>query len=145
VTDIRLDHVVIAVSDWDRSTDFYRAVVGAEVIDRGAGRVCFRIGETQLNVHGPGFYPKANVARLPVRPGNSDICFRWDGPRKLLLTFDDTASKWRRVRCRDSELVATEPASTSATQTAACFSSFPTPLGMSFGDKRRGDLNGRRQ
>ena len=80
MTDIRLDHVVIAVSDWDRSTDFYRAVVGAEVIDRGAGRVCFRIGETQLNVHGPGFYPKANVARLPVRPGNSDICFRWDGP-----------------------------------------------------------------
>ena len=80
MTDIRLDHVVIAVSDWDRSTDFYRAVVGAEVIDRGAGRVCFRIGETQLNVHGPGIYPKANVARLPVRPGNSDICFRWDGP-----------------------------------------------------------------
>jgi catechol 2,3-dioxygenase-like lactoylglutathione lyase family enzyme len=64
--------VVIAVSDWDRATDFYRAVVGAEVIDRGAGRVCFRIGETQLNVHGPGFYPKTNVARLPVRPRNSD-------------------------------------------------------------------------
>jgi catechol 2,3-dioxygenase-like lactoylglutathione lyase family enzyme len=80
VTDIHLDHVVIAVTDWDRSTDFYRAVVGAEVIDRGAGRVWFRIGETQLNVHGPGFDPKTNVARLPVRPGNSDICFRWDGP-----------------------------------------------------------------
>jgi catechol 2,3-dioxygenase-like lactoylglutathione lyase family enzyme len=79
VTVIRLDHVVIAVSDWERSIDFYGAVVGAEVIDRGAGRVCFRIGDTQLNVHGPGFYPKTNVARLPVRPGNSDICFRWDG------------------------------------------------------------------
>jgi hypothetical protein len=35
--------------------------------------------ETQLSVHGPGFYPKTNVARLPVRQGNSDICFRWDG------------------------------------------------------------------
>ena len=52
VKDIRLDHVVIAVSDWERSIDFYCAVVGAEVIDRGRGRVCFRIGETQLNVHG---------------------------------------------------------------------------------------------
>ncbi|HEY6681591.1 MAG TPA: hypothetical protein VI030_01375, partial [Propionibacteriaceae bacterium] len=59
------------------SIDFYRAVVGAEVIDRGADRVCFRIEELQLNVHGPGFYAKTNVVRLPVPPGNSDICFRW--------------------------------------------------------------------
>jgi catechol 2,3-dioxygenase-like lactoylglutathione lyase family enzyme len=80
VAAVRLDHVIIAVSDWDRSTDFYRAVVDAEVIDRGAGRVCFRIGDNQLNVHGPGFFPENNVARLPVRPGNSDLCFRWDGP-----------------------------------------------------------------
>jgi catechol 2,3-dioxygenase-like lactoylglutathione lyase family enzyme len=77
---VRLDHVVIAVSDWESATDFYRRVIGADVIDRGAGRVCFRVGDTQLNVHGPGFFPDTNVARLPVRPGNSDICFRWDGP-----------------------------------------------------------------
>jgi catechol 2,3-dioxygenase-like lactoylglutathione lyase family enzyme len=44
VKDIRPDHVVIAVSDWEHSVDIYRAVVGAEVIDRGAGRVCFRTG-----------------------------------------------------------------------------------------------------
>jgi catechol 2,3-dioxygenase-like lactoylglutathione lyase family enzyme len=71
--DIRgLDHAIIAVSDWDRSTAFYRDVLGADVIDRGDGLVCFRLGETQLNVHGPGFFPDTNVARLPVRPGNSD-------------------------------------------------------------------------
>jgi predicted enzyme related to lactoylglutathione lyase len=29
---MRLDHVIIAVSDWRRSMDFYRTVVGAEVI-----------------------------------------------------------------------------------------------------------------
>ncbi len=75
-----LDHVIIAVSDWDRSTSVYRDVLGAEVVDRGHGRVCFRLGQTQLNVHGPGFFPDSNVARVPVRPGNSDICFRWDGP-----------------------------------------------------------------
>ena len=34
---------------------------------------------TQLNLHGPGFKP-AEVARLPVQPGNSDLCFEWDGP-----------------------------------------------------------------
>jgi hypothetical protein len=49
------------------------------------------------------------------------------------------------VRCRDPGLVATEPASTSATQTAACLGSFPTPLGLSLDEKRSGDLNGRRQ
>jgi catechol 2,3-dioxygenase-like lactoylglutathione lyase family enzyme len=32
-----------------------------------------------LNCHGPGIDPDP-VARLPVQPGNSDICFCWDGP-----------------------------------------------------------------
>ncbi len=27
---LRLDHCVIAVSDWDRSTEFYRDVLGAQ-------------------------------------------------------------------------------------------------------------------
>ena len=76
----RLDHCVIAVSDWDVATAFYRDVVGATVVPIDAGRVSFRLGDTQLNVHGPGFMPKSNVARLPVQPGNSDVCFVWDGP-----------------------------------------------------------------
>jgi len=76
----QLDHVVIAVSDWQVSTAFYRDVVGADVIDVGNGRFAFRVGPTQLNVHGPGVDVADNVARLPVRPGNSDLCFVWDGP-----------------------------------------------------------------
>jgi catechol 2,3-dioxygenase-like lactoylglutathione lyase family enzyme len=79
VTAKQLDHCVIAVSDWDRATAFYRDVVGAEVVPIDSGRVSFRIGDTQLNVHGPGFMPTSNVARLPVQPGNSDVCFVWDG------------------------------------------------------------------
>ena len=75
----RLDHCVIAVSDWDAATEFYRDVIGAEVVEIGSGRVSFRIGDTQLNVHGPGFMPSGNVARFPVQPGNSDLCFVWDG------------------------------------------------------------------
>lgn len=77
----RIDHVVIAVSDWQVSINFYRDVIGAEVLRVGPGdRVAFRVGQTQLNVHGPGVDLADNVARLPVRPGNSDICFVWDGP-----------------------------------------------------------------
>ena len=39
----------------------------------------YRFGDKQLNVHGPGVKP-AEVARLPVQPGNSDLCFEWSGP-----------------------------------------------------------------
>ena len=74
----RLDHVVIAVSDRDRSDAFYRDVVGAEVLERD-GRVFYRVGEQQLNVHAAGVTPAA-VARIPVAPGNSDLCFEWPGP-----------------------------------------------------------------
>jgi catechol 2,3-dioxygenase-like lactoylglutathione lyase family enzyme len=75
---IRLDHCVIHVSDWDRSNAFYRDVLGAELVQRPVGWA-YRFGDTQLNLHGPGFKP-AEVARLPVQPGNSDLCFEWNGP-----------------------------------------------------------------
>jgi len=74
---VRLDHCVVHVSDWERSNAFYRDVVGAEVVSVGAGWA-YRFGGHGLNVHGPGVEP-VPVARLPVRPGNSDLCFAWEG------------------------------------------------------------------
>ena len=76
--DLRLDHCVIAVSSWERSNAFYRDVLGAELVPRGAG-FAYRFGDRQLNVHGPGLSPSP-LARVPVRPGNSDLCFAWPGP-----------------------------------------------------------------
>jgi catechol 2,3-dioxygenase-like lactoylglutathione lyase family enzyme len=75
---VKLDHCVIHVSDWERSNAFYRDVMGAELVRRPNGWA-YRFGEAQLNLHGPGFKP-AEVARLPVMPGNSDLCFEWQGP-----------------------------------------------------------------
>jgi catechol 2,3-dioxygenase-like lactoylglutathione lyase family enzyme len=77
VTVLALDHVVIHVSDWDRSNRFYRDVIGAAIVERGAG-YAYRIGDQLLNCHGPGVDPDP-VARIPVAPGNSDLCFVWDG------------------------------------------------------------------
>ena len=74
-----LDHVVIAVSDWQRSNAFYRDVLGADLVELDKGRFAYRFGEQQLNVHGPGSEPHPRAAE-PVRPGNSDLCFVWDGP-----------------------------------------------------------------
>ena len=75
---VKLDHSVVHVSDWERSNAFYCDVLGAELVRRPSGW-CYRFGDTQLNLHGPGLHP-AEVARLPVQPGNSDICFEWRGP-----------------------------------------------------------------
>jgi catechol 2,3-dioxygenase-like lactoylglutathione lyase family enzyme len=74
----KLDHCVIHVSDWQRSNAFYRDVMGATLVPREKGWA-YRFGDKQLNVHGPGVHP-AEVARLPVQPGNSDLCFEWMGP-----------------------------------------------------------------
>ena len=54
-------------------------MLGAELVERGANGWAYRFGSQQLNLHGPGVHPDP-VARDPVRPGNSDLCFRWDGP-----------------------------------------------------------------
>jgi catechol 2,3-dioxygenase-like lactoylglutathione lyase family enzyme len=75
----RLDHVVIAVSDAERSNAFYRDVVGVDLIDRGDGFVYGLGGRQRLHVHSPEVSPYP-VARVPVPPGGSDLCFVWEGP-----------------------------------------------------------------
>src|SRR6266540_6842577 len=77
--EIRLDHCVIPVSERSRSNTFYRDVLGAELVGDPDGVAMYRFGEQQLNVHGPGLRPDP-VARLPVQPGGSDLCFVWPGP-----------------------------------------------------------------
>ena len=75
---VKLDHCVIHVTDWELSNTFYRDVLGAELVPRESGW-SYRFGDEQLNLHGPGVSP-APVAKLPVQPGNSDLCFEWPGP-----------------------------------------------------------------
>jgi catechol 2,3-dioxygenase-like lactoylglutathione lyase family enzyme len=75
---VTFDHCVIHVSDWERSTAFYRDVLGAEPIPVRQG-FAYRFGIVQLNCHGPGQIG-APRARLPVMPGGSDLCFEWHGP-----------------------------------------------------------------
>jgi catechol 2,3-dioxygenase-like lactoylglutathione lyase family enzyme len=83
----RLDHAVIAVSDWERSNAFYRDVLGCEVEEIDLGRYVYRLADGQrLHVHGPGATPHPRAVD-PVRPGNSDLCFVWDG------TVDEAAAR----------------------------------------------------
>lgn len=75
---LALDHLVLHVSNWERSNAFYQDVLGAEIVASGAGWA-YRFGDWQINLHGPGLQPHP-VARVPVPPGGSDLCFAWPGP-----------------------------------------------------------------
>jgi catechol 2,3-dioxygenase-like lactoylglutathione lyase family enzyme len=78
---ITLDHVVIAVSDWETSNAFYRDVCGAELVELTEPpptRWRYRFGDINFNVHGPGMDPDP-VAHLPARPGMADLCLVWPG------------------------------------------------------------------
>lgn len=80
---------MIGVSDWERSNGFYRDVLGVEIVELDAGRFAYRLPDgQQLNVHGPGSTPHPRAVD-PVRPGNSDLCFVWDG------SLDDAAAHLR--------------------------------------------------
>jgi catechol 2,3-dioxygenase-like lactoylglutathione lyase family enzyme len=87
---VRLDHVVIHVSDWERSNAFYRDVAGAQVVELPGGRYAYRFGDVQFNCHGPGLSPHP-LARVPVAPGGSDLCFTWLGP------LDDAVAHLERL------------------------------------------------
>jgi len=77
VTALRIDHSVIAVSEWNRSNAFYRDVLGARVEQRDEWFAHYRFDGWMLNVHGPGF--EGLNAKRPVEPGGSDLCFAWPG------------------------------------------------------------------
>lgn len=67
-----IDHAVLTVRDVDATCDFYREVLGMEVISFGEGRRALKFGAQKFNLHQAGreFEPKA--AR--PTPGSADFC-----------------------------------------------------------------------
>jgi catechol 2,3-dioxygenase-like lactoylglutathione lyase family enzyme len=53
-------------------------VVGVELIAKN-GRWAYRFENAQLNLHGAGV-DATPLAKIPVPPGGSDLCFEWSGP-----------------------------------------------------------------
>ena len=69
----RLDHLVLTVADIGATCDFYRRVLGMEVVKFGAGRTALRFGSQKINLH-----PVANAIPLKAfrpMPGSADLCF----------------------------------------------------------------------
>jgi catechol 2,3-dioxygenase-like lactoylglutathione lyase family enzyme len=87
----RLDHVVIAVSDWERSNAFYRDVLGVEVVELDHGRYAYRLPDgQQLNVHGPvAALELGPVARSGARGLGTSVYFRDpDGSLVELIVYE---------------------------------------------------------
>jgi len=79
----RLDHLVLTVSDLQRTIAFYEQVLGMEVVRFGEGRYALHFGRQKINLHERGreFEPKAHT---PC-PGSADLCFIADTPLDAVI------------------------------------------------------------
>jgi catechol 2,3-dioxygenase-like lactoylglutathione lyase family enzyme len=79
-----LDHLVLTVTDLQRTADFYVRVLGMELIRFGSGRTALAFGAQKINLHlyGNEFEPKAQV---PL-PGSADLCFLTSIPIEDVLS-----------------------------------------------------------
>lgn len=68
-----LDHLVLTVTDIDRTRAFYERVLGMETLVFGEGRHALAFGTQKINLHEAGreFEPKAAAPT----PGSADLCF----------------------------------------------------------------------
>lgn len=68
-----LDHLVLTVSDLQRTLDFYCGVLGCEEVTFGDKRKAIRFGDQKINLHVKGneIVPHA----LCPAPGSADLCF----------------------------------------------------------------------
>ena len=69
----RLDHLVLTVSNIEKTVSFYEKVLGMKRIEFGEGRLALIFGNQKINLHqlGNEFEPKAGN----VRSGSADLCF----------------------------------------------------------------------
>ena len=69
----KLDHLVLTVTDIEKTASFYVSVMGMKKEGFGAGRVALKCGSQKINLHERGieFEPKANKPT----PGSADLCF----------------------------------------------------------------------
>jgi catechol 2,3-dioxygenase-like lactoylglutathione lyase family enzyme len=75
---LRLDHLVLTVSDIEATEAFYRRVMGMTPVVFGRGRHALAFGNQKINLHQTG-------SEFPLRaskplPGSADLCFLIETP-----------------------------------------------------------------
>ncbi|WP_017297487.1 VOC family protein [Nodosilinea nodulosa] len=85
---LTLDHLVMTVTDIDRTCEFYQAVLGMELITFGASRKALRYGTQKINLHAAAT-PLAPHAQAPTA-GSADLCFLVLPPLEKVLAHLQT-------------------------------------------------------
>ena len=69
----RLDHIVLTVASIENCCDFYRRVMGMQVVMFGEGRTALAFGRQKINLPlaGHEYQPHAHAPT----PGSTDVCF----------------------------------------------------------------------
>jgi catechol 2,3-dioxygenase-like lactoylglutathione lyase family enzyme len=80
----KLDHLVLTVTDIEKTTSFYGSVMGMKKEVFADGRVALKYGSQKINLHelGKEFEPKANKPT----PGSADLCFITQTPLDDAMT-----------------------------------------------------------
>ena len=73
-----LDHLVLTVTDIDRSVTFYGTVLGMQPVTFENGRHALRFGDQQINLH--RFHEEHAPHALTPTPGSADLCLLVDTP-----------------------------------------------------------------
>ncbi|WP_433220743.1 VOC family protein [Microtetraspora malaysiensis] len=78
-----IDHLVLTVTNIERTIDFYQRVLGMRPVTFGAGRRALVFGTSKINLHevGSEFLPRATHPT----PGSADLCLLTDLPQSQLL------------------------------------------------------------
>ena len=83
-----LDHLVLTVTDIDRTVDFYTTVLGATAETFDGGRRAVSFGDQKINLH-PAADTYSPHASQP-EPGSGDFCLIVDDPIETVLDRLDT-------------------------------------------------------
>ena len=75
-----LDHLVLTVTDPDRTSAFYQRVLGMQPITFGDGRRALTFGPSKINLHETEHEITPHAAR--PTPGSADLCLVTSQPAR---------------------------------------------------------------
>ncbi|MGW2822481.1 VOC family protein [Streptomyces sp. NPDC001443] len=78
-----LDHLVLTVTEVERTIAFYQRVLGMRPVTFGAGRRALAFGSSRINLHQAGHEVLPHAVR--PTPGSADLCLVTDTPQEQVL------------------------------------------------------------
>ena len=83
----RLDHLVLTVKNIEASCEFYRQVLGMEVITFGENRKALRFGDQKINLH--QIQEEIQPCADRPLPGSADLCFITESSVAEIISYLD--------------------------------------------------------